>query len=494
MSIYLTEDDAVILREMAADYRKRKGGGPRRATPQEIDHQAPETYIAETPSGGIDGMEGTEPGKATCTIWRILDDGTPELLELSDFDKVVYNIDERPVHGNYKIKVTRDKLGYWLAASGFVGCCENADPVPAPPGGCGYMWIAGDSHGRPGGFAWSCGCHPGNPQPPGGVLRYDYIASGNAGGCISWIVEEWGCDNELLGQTGYCTAWTSGPSPWCLPFIPQPLAFGQFAPLCDPCPPGFSCDGGAPPGGPVPPSPPPGGGGGGGGGGTLPPGQCPPGQHWIAHINRCGKCPPGTFYHAELMGCYPEGTQPVIPKYIEQLFSEGSAGQVPTVQSDGSLSPATPSGGGPTIITSSADETANSSTLVTHSELTFQMAGDATYKVRLHAMYNVPGGISVGFRYRITASNSAAIVNRTMIANAPANANIAFTAPAVAYDGADRTVSAFSSGNGVVIEEMTITNGASVSDFQFKFAQESTDGSNPVAILEGSTLEYSLVS
>lgn len=146
-------------------------------------------------------------------------------------------------------------------------------------------------------------------------------------------------------------------------------------------------------------------------------------------------------------------------------------------------------GGGMTTIRATTDETASSTTLVDHTELKFTMDASSHYRVRLRVQYEVPGGFGVGFRYRVTGP-TATTVNRTMIAQATPATAPAFAAPMTAYDTADKQLSGIATGVGTIIEDMFITNGGGSGDWQFKFAQDSTDGANPVKVLTGSTVEY----
>lgn len=87
--------------------------------------QASHTYVALTPSGGIDALSredtGTDsddiPGSATCEIYRInLTDETMEIVG-DDLTKTVYNIADYAIEPNEWIVVTKCKNGAWVAAT-----------------------------------------------------------------------------------------------------------------------------------------------------------------------------------------------------------------------------------------------------------------------------------------------------------------------------------------------------------------------------------------
>lgn len=84
------------------------------------EHQAPETYIAKTPSEGISALVGDVPGYADCDIWRIIgESGTPVLRKLGALFHRVYNIEEVHIEGGIWVPITRDKAGSWL----ILRCC-----------------------------------------------------------------------------------------------------------------------------------------------------------------------------------------------------------------------------------------------------------------------------------------------------------------------------------------------------------------------------------
>ena len=121
---FLTEADHVILKELIADWRSRTKRGRNTAWPEPDDSQAPEVYIALTPSGGIgaldQGSTGTFaddlPGSAECEIYRIIDvSDVKTLAAIAGLTKIVYNIGTSAIAANSWISVARDKFGYWIA-------------------------------------------------------------------------------------------------------------------------------------------------------------------------------------------------------------------------------------------------------------------------------------------------------------------------------------------------------------------------------------------
>ena len=125
-----TEAELAALREIA----RRVLGGSINAFDQDQsqkdtyeDHQAPEVYIAKTPTDGIlaltNGDTGTgtgsydEPGSATCDIYCI--DETDVVPDLRDIlkDELVYNISETAIEGSIYVLASRDKFGHWVVVS-----------------------------------------------------------------------------------------------------------------------------------------------------------------------------------------------------------------------------------------------------------------------------------------------------------------------------------------------------------------------------------------
>lgn len=134
----LTPDDADVLRELVRDWRGRKRSQVR--SPGGLDDfPAPECYVAKTPAGGIPGLDdntggtgtgtGVHPGAADCQIWRIVDPASndPWMEDVTGTERRVYNVSDSPIYGNVWIPVERDKMGFWLALGGFVSCCDQSE-------------------------------------------------------------------------------------------------------------------------------------------------------------------------------------------------------------------------------------------------------------------------------------------------------------------------------------------------------------------------------
>lgn len=117
---YLTERDAVILRAMIDDWKRR----PRRQVNREVvePHQyAPEVYVAKAEmgipgmveeSGTGTGSEFGTPGSAECQLFRL--DWFGDLEKMSFQTKLVHNLGDAVPPGSWLI-VLRDKLGTWWA-------------------------------------------------------------------------------------------------------------------------------------------------------------------------------------------------------------------------------------------------------------------------------------------------------------------------------------------------------------------------------------------
>lgn len=121
-AIYLTEDDAQILREALTDFRLRNQGAGAQPTGVLGDSGetifTPEVYVALLPEAGIPAMTGTTPGSASCTIYKTSVVGGVRVLVQTYFSQTVYNISETAIErsaerGDFKI-VWRDKYGQWL--------------------------------------------------------------------------------------------------------------------------------------------------------------------------------------------------------------------------------------------------------------------------------------------------------------------------------------------------------------------------------------------
>lgn len=120
-----TESEARLLREMVADYKHRRQNTGGRSRTDWDEHQAPETYIALTPAGGIFPVmesedtgsafgEDDEPSSAVCQIYRLT---SGKLNAIYGLTKTVYNLSNSYIPGESWIAVTRDKFGNWFVAS-----------------------------------------------------------------------------------------------------------------------------------------------------------------------------------------------------------------------------------------------------------------------------------------------------------------------------------------------------------------------------------------
>lgn len=128
----LSEDDRAWMQKVIQDYVDRLGNPTGRPDTTNEPPQAPETYIALTPSTGIpaidqSGTTGTGtvsyalddvPGSAVCRIYRLIR-GTFRRVGPT---KLVYNLSRSALPGNAWILVTRDKFGTWI-----IPCCPEDD-------------------------------------------------------------------------------------------------------------------------------------------------------------------------------------------------------------------------------------------------------------------------------------------------------------------------------------------------------------------------------
>lgn len=135
----LTADDVRVIKDVVRDSATRRRNPGLRGGWDDEGHQAPETYLARTPAGGIrpiiiDDETGTGtqfgtgsffgtgtgayPGYADCTICRVGFVGPEDLpkLEVLDFDRRVYNHTDEIIPANSWILITRDKAGHWYVA------------------------------------------------------------------------------------------------------------------------------------------------------------------------------------------------------------------------------------------------------------------------------------------------------------------------------------------------------------------------------------------
>jgi|TARA_R110000824_G_scaffold395565_1_gene596318 hypothetical protein len=111
---FLTDEDAEILKEVIRLGKESRINSPSKLQIED-DHQAPEVYIALIPAGGIAARSGTTISSALCTIYRNIS-GT--LTPVTEFDHLVYSIQDSALSGGSYTAVKRDKYGEWYADAG----------------------------------------------------------------------------------------------------------------------------------------------------------------------------------------------------------------------------------------------------------------------------------------------------------------------------------------------------------------------------------------
>lgn len=130
---YLTKGDVLLLRQMLAEYRQRHTPRPGSPDPWFAnDHQAPETYYALTPDGGIPALDGDTPGTADCTIYHLVQDPSTlaqTLEEIPNLSRTVYNASGSAIPGSTYITITRDKFGHWVPLGGGTLTVKGVDPL-----------------------------------------------------------------------------------------------------------------------------------------------------------------------------------------------------------------------------------------------------------------------------------------------------------------------------------------------------------------------------
>lgn len=137
MPLYMLNDAEIALLKQVLDKvlgQPIPSGG--RQPPTFEDHQAPGTYIAWPPSGGIPalvsigsaGPGGGEdvPGSATCDIFKIDDSGIPELIAITGLDKTVYNLSHTIIPQEWII-VTLTKGGKWVVIEAMGDALPDGD-------------------------------------------------------------------------------------------------------------------------------------------------------------------------------------------------------------------------------------------------------------------------------------------------------------------------------------------------------------------------------
>lgn len=118
----ISGNDAAILKEVIAEFRGRKGNSTRRPNNEYWDeHQAPEVYVARTPSGGIPklteetgaGIVDT-PGSATCAIYEIQSGG---IQPIQGLNALVHNLTADAIEGDTWVVISRTKDGTWVVVA-----------------------------------------------------------------------------------------------------------------------------------------------------------------------------------------------------------------------------------------------------------------------------------------------------------------------------------------------------------------------------------------
>lgn len=145
--IFLTPADVATLKGVVERVNRLPGNTTGRPFSEEEQGQAPDVYIAFTPTGGIPGMvidlntgtgtplgTGTEfgagntPGYADCPIYRITEtQGIPDLELVYGLTRRVYNLSRGAIKGSRWLPIMRDKFGSWIAmrGGGFSGSKER---------------------------------------------------------------------------------------------------------------------------------------------------------------------------------------------------------------------------------------------------------------------------------------------------------------------------------------------------------------------------------
>lgn len=117
----LSNDEHLFLKEFIRVQRDRPLIGSNRQE-EPLAKQAPETYIAYIPTGGIPARSGTTLGYRDCTIYKEIDgllipSGLPE--------QTVYNLSTKVVSGSQYVPTTRDKFGTWLVSGACITCTDS---------------------------------------------------------------------------------------------------------------------------------------------------------------------------------------------------------------------------------------------------------------------------------------------------------------------------------------------------------------------------------
>lgn len=255
---FLTERMYQKLLEIIAAYERNTLNVQGRQPALPADHEeilTPETYIAITPAGGIAACippigTGTDPddihsyfrpGKALCTIYRLIAINGIDVLVPLGVQKEVHNFMQVKLAGSLPFKITRDKPGTWWA-DGIALEVEECDTTT----GTGTH-IGTGTHGG------------GTPQ------QCDKGSCGDEGvpsTLVANITDKVGCFTSLpdtisftcvnvtgghvyeqlgtLDECGETQSWSIGTLPTSIPFEHRPaLQGGGFGPQA--CEDGYTC-------------------------------------------------------------------------------------------------------------------------------------------------------------------------------------------------------------------------------------------------------------
>ena len=135
----LSEDDKKalsILNQLVKQGKLNITRGYEHGKVDHEEHQAPEIYVAKTPSAGIPAITQTNPGKADCEIYRLIpaigSDGEADLEEVPNHEKTVYNISGIDIEGDVYVLVSKEKYGSWVVGppgdAGFWGRITHKTP------------------------------------------------------------------------------------------------------------------------------------------------------------------------------------------------------------------------------------------------------------------------------------------------------------------------------------------------------------------------------
>lgn len=134
----LSDADVALLREMVAEYKRRRGNPTQRPTQQHVPPQAPEIYIGRTGAlglpplndvfvgtGSVYDMPGgvlTAEGIYECDIYKIVVNNGVARLVSAGFRKQVYNLSNAVINPSVWFVAMRDKFGSWIAVD---ACCND---------------------------------------------------------------------------------------------------------------------------------------------------------------------------------------------------------------------------------------------------------------------------------------------------------------------------------------------------------------------------------